>query len=258
MKFFINADDFGMTKTKTEAIDKGIRSGLIQRASIVMNGSETETAVKLAKEGGYEDRLCLHLNIAECKPLTDEFRKTRLCDKDGNIIMMYSRRFLMHCLSPKFRKAMAAEFEAQIKKFRDYGFKSKHIDSHIWCMCYLPTLDILQPLLKKYGFETTRTMYGHRLSACGGYMYKYNRKVYKRIKEMFELPTHWAGCAAEFSKDLAGHRLKPHYCIELYVHPAMHNGEVVDLMFDYDRVEVPLSKEISIINESAEHIDIFD
>jgi predicted glycoside hydrolase/deacetylase ChbG (UPF0249 family) len=222
-----------------------------------MNTPATEEAIKLAREGEYEDRLCLHLNLSHGRPLTNELRSTKYCDENGNIRKMKHRKMLFVCLSSsKVRKALRAECEAQLKSFRDNGFKSKHIDSHTWCMCTIPVWNAIKPILKKYGFETTRTMEGHRLTSCGIAMKSYYRFVFKSIKKNLKLIDDWAGCANELERDCKNGVVTENTRAELYVHPDMQLFDAVDTLYSYNHEVKPLYDIVKIADAHGKLNDI--
>ena len=78
MQIIINADDFGLSKDVNEAIDICIKKDYIQRTTLMVNMPQTLEAVKLAKDGGYLNKVGLHINLIEGIPLTPDIKKTEL------------------------------------------------------------------------------------------------------------------------------------------------------------------------------------
>ena len=74
-KIVVNADDFGMSVNKNIAIDQMMRKGVCTNASLVVNMNYSDEAVRLAYEGGYEDRLSLHINLTEGRALSEGIKK---------------------------------------------------------------------------------------------------------------------------------------------------------------------------------------
>ncbi|MBR3299592.1 MAG: ChbG/HpnK family deacetylase [Clostridia bacterium] len=257
MRYYITADDFGLTETKTEAIDIGIRSGYIQRASLIMNMPATEKAIELSRLGGYEDRLCFHLNLAQGFPLTDALRSSEFCSKNGSLRRVNPRKLLkLYFFSAKVRKGLRAECEAQIKAFRDSGLKSTHIDSHTWCLCSIPVWNAIKPLLKKYGFETTRTNEGHLINSCSSSLAVYYKFVFMRIKRVLRVCDDWSGCGQELEDAMRIGSVSTDSIVELYVHPDMKDGEAVDTLYSYARDSKRLSEIVEIANGFGELKDI--
>ena len=246
MTVFINADDFGLSQSKTRAIDLGIQAGQIQRTSLIVNGEATAQAAAICRQHGYADRVCFHLTLVEGRPLTQDITKTPLC-RNGVFCEIKNRTLLCRGMSPRTIRAIRRECEAQMRRFRELGFTSAHIDSHKWCLCSLPAWLAIRPLLEEYGFKTTRTLNGHRLSSCGGAMRRYYRMLVGMISGTLETQEDWSGCGSELERDLAAGKLSADTRAELYVHPDM-NGEIaVDALYSYRREQKPLEEVFDLV-----------
>ena len=185
MKILINADDFGLSPGKNEAIDLGMRQGFLHRTSLIVNSAYAEQASVLAKLGGYADRVCFHLNLAEGMAMSKELQETDLVGENGQLKSLRNRELLLKGFSSARVNALRAECAAQMKRFRELGFFSRHIDSHKWSMCSIPTWTAIEPLLQDFGFESTRTLEGHRLSTCGSAMRLSYRLVFGKMKKSY-------------------------------------------------------------------------
>ena len=246
MTVFINADDFGLSQSKTQAIDWGIQAGWIQRTSLIVNGEAVEQAVTLCRAHGYADRVCFHLNLVEGKPLTDEITETALCS-GGVFCEIKNRTLLCRGMSPRTIRAIRRECEAQMRRFRELGFTSAHIDSHKWCLCSLPAWLAIRPLLEEYGFKTTRTLNGHRLSSCGGAMRRYYRMLVRMISGSLRTEEDWSGCGSELERALSAGKLNEQMRAELYVHPDMNGERAVDALYSYRREQKPLEEVFDLV-----------
>ena len=67
----INGDDFGMNERCSKAIAQAIEKGLITDTTAMANGEWLDKALALARDNGFADRLGIHLNLTEGKPLTE-------------------------------------------------------------------------------------------------------------------------------------------------------------------------------------------
>ncbi|MDD3140364.1 MAG: ChbG/HpnK family deacetylase [Lachnospiraceae bacterium] len=74
----VNADDYGYSHEINIAVKEGFAQGILNRASILMNASFTEEAIRMAFENGYADKIGLHLNLTLGNPLSEEARKSKL------------------------------------------------------------------------------------------------------------------------------------------------------------------------------------
>ena len=153
----INADDFGYSESVNRAICKCFEDGTINRTTIMVNMPLSEEAARLAKENGFFESVGLHINLTEGKALSEECRKSPLCDENGFLKGEFHIPFKSRIFLPaSIKKAIYAEAEAQIKKFLEMGFTLHHADSHNYTHSYLSVYGEIKKLLKKYGFTSTR------------------------------------------------------------------------------------------------------
>lgn len=158
MRIIVNADDFGMSHEKNVAIDELMKKGICTNASIVVNMESTEEAVNMAFEGGYQDRISLHLNLTEGEALTDDIQKLPLYYKNNKFVYRPIIK-INDQIYPKYIRQVRKEIEAQIQKFIYYGFEIKSIDAHNWVHLRIPVWMALRPLIKKYKILVVRPMW---------------------------------------------------------------------------------------------------
>ena len=250
MKYVMNADDFGRDAGRTAAIDACMRQGLLQRASLMVNMESTKEAAELAKAGGYMDRVCFHLNLADGIPLTTGILDTAICGKTGTFARAAQKTVQRRCCSRKAISAIRRECEAQMQQFRDMGFTSTHMDSHLWCLCSLPVWLAIRPLMKKYGFRTVRTMKGHMLTSNGGKLLLYYKALQFFIRCCgIRHPEVWSGCPDEFMKQRNSCGADARKTVEIYVHPNMIDGIPTDTVFSYCWEKRPVSDEVALLSD---------
>ena len=71
----IVADDFGISEQRNLGIVHAMLHGVVTHTSIMANGAAAAAAVALAHEHGLSDRVNLHLNLTEGRPLLRIRRK---------------------------------------------------------------------------------------------------------------------------------------------------------------------------------------
>ncbi len=156
-QIIINADDFGISHSVNDAIILCFDKKLIHRTTLMVNMPGAEEAVHLAYEYNCFDKVGLHLNLTEGKPLTERIRHTELCDEDGmfnrKVLTVQKRRFYFNT---EIKVAVNEEIEAQIKRFLEYDLPLRHIDSHEHIHNSISVLNILLPLANQYGFQSVR------------------------------------------------------------------------------------------------------
>ena len=228
MEFIINADDFGHSPEENAAIVKCFADGVIDRTTILVNMPDSRAACALAREHGFFDRVGLHINLVEGRPLTERCRQDRiLCGPDGNFLgtfhLGYFRRFI---LPPKTCRAIREEVRAQIEAYLAMGFPMMHADSHRYIHTYFSCTRIILPLLKQYGFRSvriSRNLTGRELSLpCALYKRIINGKLI--LMHAFKL-TDFMGSLEDWEND--PHKDREGLC-ELMVHPTYCG----DVLFD--------------------------
>lgn len=153
----INADDFGLSQEANLGIDYCFGRGFISRASLIVNGNHCDDAVNMARMNGYENRIGLHLNLAEGKPLTEGVLSTSLCNANGEFSSEYfTNTWNRFHISMREREKISDEIEAQIEKYLKYNLPLMHLDSHQHSHVNPSILSIVLNLSDKYGFMSIR------------------------------------------------------------------------------------------------------
>lgn len=243
MDVIVNSDDFGNSQNVNDAVDYSIKHGMINRTTALMSRDFVQDAVDEAQTGGYLDKVGLHLNLDAGPSLTKEISKYGLISLKGTAPFWNNRINHFFILDKKVKRAIAAEVEAQMKRYIELGFTAMHIDSHHHRHCIPSILAIVIPLAKKYGFRSMRLS---RNMGPGIYGFKQIVKHYvnKRIKQNF-ITTEYFGSYSDWC--YAG---KPQNA-EIMVHAKIIDGEYVDVPS-----KVLLSKiQSSITNSSKTKIN---
>lgn len=243
MKLIVNADDFGRSSSRNYAIDYCMRAKICTQASLMVNMPHTDEAAELARQNDYMERVCLHLNLTMGLPLTSAIQSTRLCNRSGEFCAVRPVTYtLMHHMNKKDICAIREECEAQICKFLQYGFSSKHIDSHNWIHLHLPVWTALKPLLEKYHYRSVRPMReGLKKIKVGKRVYKYipgvlralyYRDVYYKLRNSGYIKSKWASNLEEFL-DWDALSLEEEDWAEVFTHPDCMKDAIIDASWSY-------------------------
>lgn len=248
----INADDFGISQSVNDAIEECFRKKYINQTTLMVNMPYTEDAVGKAFSCGFDDKVGLHLNLIEGMPLTEEIKKTELCDDigafNGNIMKQKKNRFL---LKRRTRKALKIEIEAQIKKYLQYGFQLKHIDSHEHSHTNWSVLWLLLSIVRKFGFKSIRLSRNIPQEEIKG-MKKYYKIILNTVIMKFNSfeanyrNVHYFGSMMDYihSKGLIGEEQ------EIMLHPIKQkNGRVVDVIYGIDIAEWEKENQVCVYEE---------
>ena len=148
-KVVINADDFGLNPDVNKAIIELLKSGRIDRTTLMVNMPFAEEAARLLKEEHLEDAAGIHLNLADGTPLTERIKGTPLC-ADGEFNRCQALPSYRFFLKPAIYSAVKEELDCQFRRFYElFGHYPTHVDSHGHFHNFLPYLSIILPLSKK-------------------------------------------------------------------------------------------------------------
>jgi predicted glycoside hydrolase/deacetylase ChbG (UPF0249 family) len=183
LKLIINADDYGKDIPTTQAILDAFSKGLCSSITIIPTGEAYEEAIALAADNNIFERIGLHINLMEGKPLTEPIRLLEnFCDKEGafNSSFHKNRAVRLEGFSRVEKEAVALEIRAQIEKCRKSGLKLTHVDSHYHVHTRWEVWQVAKPLLREYGLTKVRISRncGEKTSLTKlVYKYWYNKRL---------------------------------------------------------------------------------
>lgn len=228
-KVIVNADDFGKSLERNRAIDDSFMQGLISCAGLIVTGKYLQDAVKLINEGGYCDRIHLHLNLSanllhegsEDAPLTDAMRKDSFfCSEDGKFRPY--KGLPTKLSSVRKWKVVYRELVAQYDKFievtegkGDYS----HIDFHLWYNLCWPVSVALNLFTWRYRIKSVRYIGLHQI----------NNKRFRLYRAVSWNPRVEYIPATNIDYFLTLYQSLTRYGImELYCHPHYKDGIMLD------------------------------
>ncbi len=136
-RLIINADDFGLCEGVNRGIVQAHKDGVLTSATIMVSMPSADEAVEAARSlSGLG--VGVHLNLTEGRPVSEDVSVRCLLDSNGCFAYSPSKLALMSVFG-KVKRAIRAEFAAQIQWFIDRGIRPTHLDSHKHIHCF-PTL----------------------------------------------------------------------------------------------------------------------
>ena len=78
----INADDLGLSESVNDAIIYCLKNEYIDRATLMVNMPGTQDAINKIISNSLQDKIGLHINLTEGRPLTTKIINTEFCE-DG-------------------------------------------------------------------------------------------------------------------------------------------------------------------------------
>jgi predicted glycoside hydrolase/deacetylase ChbG (UPF0249 family) len=232
MKLIINADDYGISISTTKAILEAFNKGLCSSTTIMATGDAFEEAVELAINNHITDKIGLHINLIEGKPLSQLIRKQKkFCNQDGffngNFHFKSAR---LSYLSSEEKEAVSLEIKAQIEKCLKTGIVLSHVDSHHHIHTRWEVWQAIKPVIRSYNINKVRISRncGENISTVK-YLYKFLFNKQLRLVDL--KTTDYFGNITDIENLLSKNKelINKNVVAELMIHPIYNaSKELVD------------------------------
>src|SRR5271166_352732 len=113
-RVFFTADDFGLTTSVNEAIERAHRAGILHAASLMVAGSAAADAVRRARSLP-DLRVGLHLVVIEGPAVLPPIEIPNLVNAQGWFPSDQLRLGINYAVRPHIRRQLAAEVRAQFR-----------------------------------------------------------------------------------------------------------------------------------------------
>ena len=257
IKLIINADDFGKAENCTAAIIESLCKGLITNTTFMVSMPSSQKAAAEALKLRLEDRIGLHLNFSQGRPLTHAMRQCRLfCDEEGCFNQSFCTGVIRSWIPFSKQEAQIVYDEtiAQMKKYFEFGFTVPHVDSHHHMHMVPRMMESVCAAARAMGFRSVRrplnlrNLLKFRSKAYYPLLYRYAEKV---IEQNGLLTTDFMGDFAGCSAGLV--KIPDAAVLEMMVHPMYdESGQLVDArkwsMYDISEWVVKHSAELRLKN----------
>ncbi len=217
-KIIINADDYGLSVSSTEAILSAFRENLITDTTVLANGEDFDNAIQKAKDVGITDKLGIHFNLTEGKPLTKDICRFPEFVSNGEFHGKINRT---KRLTKAQRRAIYTELTAQINKLLTVGIMPNHADSHHHIHTAIFIAPIVARVCKENGIKKIRL---HRNIGCISKLKQIVKKAYNKwLSNKGFITTEYFGSLEDAKiTEITG-------ATEIMVHPDIDkNGELID------------------------------
>lgn len=231
MALIINADDFGKDHKTNMAICEAFAKGLINRTTLMANMESASEAMELARQNGFIDKVGVHLNLTQGKPLTENMARNReMCDENGMFTADFHRNTLKRfVLGAATRKDIREELDAQLSRFFELGGVLRHIDSHHHVHTDVSVYRSFKKLISKYNICSIRL--GRNLYKGGNSLMRlYKVLLNKSFNKFNTARKDYFGSVEDFENYGADSQFVKDFDIEIMVHPMY----VDDVLFDTD------------------------
>jgi hopanoid biosynthesis associated protein HpnK len=124
-----SADDFGLTDSVNEAVERAHRDGILDQASLMVAGAAAEDAVRRARALP-SLRVGLHLVLVEGPAVSPPAEIPDLVDATGMFPSDQARLGFAYFFRPGVRRQLAREIRAQFAAFAATGLTLDHANAH--------------------------------------------------------------------------------------------------------------------------------
>lgn len=243
-----SADDFGLTESVNEGIERAHRGGVLQAASLMVAAPAAEDAIRRARANP-SLRVGLHLVVIEGPAILPPEAIPDLVDAFGTFPSDQLRLGIGYFFRPRIRRQLEAEIRAQFAAFAAAGLRLDHANAHKHMHLHPTVGAMMLRIGREYGLDRIRIPAEPPavLARCGTRAGIGDAVLY-RWTNVLRLQARAAGIATNdhcFGLAWSGHmtteRVRrllanlPDGDSEIYFHPAARRDAVLDrLMPDYE------------------------
>jgi predicted glycoside hydrolase/deacetylase ChbG (UPF0249 family) len=239
-RFIFNVDDVGLTEGHTQAVERALDCGVIDRVSLLANGPAFAGAAAFLRRQpcvGAGVHLTLYMGV----PVLPAFEVRELVDQAGRFPSQLAAPLSVWLARPHVLEAVKREWRAQIQRVRDAGLAVSHVDSHRHVHAWPPLCDLVIELAIEAQIPYVRaprpalsasslTRHGARLLA----LYPFGERAFRRIRAAgLDCADHFLGFDASGAmtgaKLAAEMRAAPPGTVEVMMHPAVRSPDLVTL-----------------------------
>jgi len=167
-RLIISADDFGLSESVNEAVERAHRDGILAAASLMIAGPAAADAVRRARR---LPTLCvgLHLVVIEGPAILPPASIPNLVDQQGQFPSGQLRLGIDYFFRPGVRRQLAAEIRAQFAAFAATGLPLDHANAHKHMHLHPTVGQLLIRIGRDFGLRAVRVPAEPPsvLSACG-------------------------------------------------------------------------------------------
>ena len=237
VKLVVNADDFGMNANTTNAIVESFQRDWISSTTIMTTMPGFEEACEIAHEKKLLNKIGIHFNLTEGKPLTGRIKNCpKFCDVNGKFFKSAKGLFL----DSEEKVAIYEELEAQLNQLNKNGILPTHADSHHHVHHYWGVGMLFADFCKKNNIPALRLNFN--FGKKFGWKRKSYSKLFNLILEARGLAKTKYFCEIRQVYDKLFNSGNP---VEIMVHPVYDNHGIITNYVDGDNFESLVEKYIN-------------
>ncbi len=249
-RVIFTADDFGLTESVNEAVERAHRHGALHAASLMVAGAAAADAVARARALP-NLRVGLHLVVIEGPAVLPPGEIPDLVDAEGQFASDQLRLGIDYFARPRVRRQLAAEIRAQFAAFAATGLQLHHADAHKHMHLHPTVGRLMLEIGQEFGLRRVRVpaeppavlaRCGTPVGLGGRALYWWTRLLRRQVRTAGMATTdHCFGIA--WSGHMTPERVRrlmpelPDGDSEVYFHPAVASDATLRrLMPDYEHV----------------------
>ncbi len=172
-RLIVNADDFGLSPSVNEAVIRAHRDGILTTASLMVNETGFEEAVKLAKEN-QKLGVGLHLTLLHGHSALPPEKIPGLVNSQKEFSNSPIVVGMKYFLKGSLREQLRAEIHGQFEKFHATGLPLDHVNGHLHLHLHPTIFKILMEDSEKLGIthlRFTRDCLARARKISGGHLF---------------------------------------------------------------------------------------
>lgn len=247
-EIIFSADDFGLTESVNEAVERSHLEGRLTQASLMVAAPAAADAVRRAKMlPGL--KVGLHLVLVDGDSRLGHARLPHITGLDGRFSTNQAALGVRYFFSPAARRELRTEIEAQFAAFAATGLELHHADAHKHFLLHPTIARMMIEVGKRYGLKRLRVpaeppaimaALGEKISAGDRALYGWTKLLRWQARGL-EVPDQVFGL--KWSGHMTREKIErllpllPDGRTEIYTHPATRrDAALVKLMPDYEHV----------------------
>ncbi|HVE20851.1 MAG TPA: hopanoid biosynthesis-associated protein HpnK [Acidocella sp.] len=248
MNPIFSADDFGLTVSVNEAVERAHMDGVLGQASLMVAAPAAADAVRRAKALPAL-KTGLHLVLVDGDSCLGHFHLPTITGPDGRFSADQASLGVKYFFSPAARRELRAEIHAQFAAYAATGLEMHHADAHKHMHLHPTVARLMIEIGREYGCKRIRVpaespaimaLCGEKITAGDRALYAWSRVLRAQAKQAGLAATDhvfglkWSGHMTEDKIRLLLRHL-PEGSAEIYFHPATYRDDaLVRLMPGYE------------------------
>ncbi len=166
-QLIVSADDFGLTESVNEAVERAHRDGVLTAASLMIAAPAAADAIRRARALP-SLKVGLHLVLVEGKPALPPAQIPLLVNEAGEFPGNQARLGFRYFFCPGIREQLAREIRAQYQSFAATGLPLDHLNAHKHMHLHPTVAKLAIAIGREFGVRAIRVPREAAPSGLGG------------------------------------------------------------------------------------------